>query len=84
MNLSTRDRRAIIVGVIILSAILVVEYGLVPWIDSWGDARARIGVPWAQQHRAGDDHEEQRAKGEQTFHGVAMYRVSMNSGAPVP
>ena len=42
MTLSARDRRAVIFGSLALLIILVGYFALMPWIDSWTDARARI------------------------------------------
>ena len=42
MNISARDRRAVIVGVAALSVILVAKFAVVPWIDHWLDTRDGI------------------------------------------
>ena len=42
MTLSTRDRRALILGVLGLGILLAGYYVLMPWLDSWGSARAQI------------------------------------------
>ena len=42
MTLSTRDRRAIIVGGLALLIILVGHFALMPWLESWSGARAQI------------------------------------------
>jgi type II secretory pathway component PulM len=42
MKLSPRDRRAIVLGAVVLLGILAVRLVLVPWWDSWSDARERI------------------------------------------
>ncbi|MHC4717943.1 MAG: hypothetical protein ACYS5V_13295, partial [Planctomycetota bacterium] len=44
MNLSPRDRRAIRLGVIALAAIFLVRVAVMPWIDSWANARSRIAA----------------------------------------
>ncbi|MCK4850701.1 MAG: hypothetical protein KAT11_05075, partial [Phycisphaerae bacterium] len=42
MTLSTRDRRAIILGGLGLLIIFAGYFALVPWINSWSSARAQI------------------------------------------
>ena len=42
MNLSPRDRRAVLLGAIGLAIILVVRFGVAPWADDWAAARERI------------------------------------------
>lgn len=42
MALVTRDRRAILLGASALGLILLVRFALVPWIESWSEARAGI------------------------------------------
>ena len=41
-NMSTRDRRAVVIGTVALAAILIVKFAVLPWIDHWRDARDRI------------------------------------------
>ena len=44
MNLSSRDRRALVVGGVGLAAMLVMRFALIPWIDAWMDHRAELVV----------------------------------------
>jgi len=51
MNLSPRDRRAIVLGAGVLAAVLVVKCAVIPWIDSWTSAREDIGSANAELAR---------------------------------
>ena len=42
MTLSARDRRAIILGILGLGIIFAGYFVVIPWLDSWGAARAEI------------------------------------------
>ncbi len=42
MNLSQRDKRAIVLGAWSLGVILLMYFIVLPWFASWGDARDRI------------------------------------------
>ena len=42
MNLSDRDRRALIIGSVLLAALLVVRFAVLPWLDDWRQVRDRI------------------------------------------
>ena len=42
MNLSPRDRRAVLIGAATLLIVLAANYLLMPWIDSWSNAREQI------------------------------------------
>jgi hypothetical protein len=55
MNLTPRDRRAVLLGSIALAAILVVRFAVVPWWDSWRQARDRTEACRAQLTRLGVD-----------------------------
>lgn len=49
MNLSQRDRRAILLGAGLLALLLGYRFVLSPWLDSWSDARARIELAASQE-----------------------------------
>ena len=42
MKLSPRDRRAILIGVVVVAVIFIGKFALVPWISSWHQAREDI------------------------------------------
>ncbi len=42
MNLSDKDKRAVRILVIALATIFVAKLLVIPWLDSWSDARRRI------------------------------------------
>jgi len=42
MNMTDRDRRAIYLGVGVVTALALVQFALLPWVASWRDARQRI------------------------------------------
>ena len=42
MNISTRDRRALVIGGAALAAIVVVKFAVMPWVDHWLDTRESI------------------------------------------
>lgn len=54
MNLSARDRRAVIVGGVALGVIVVVKFALIPWLDHWGDIRNRSDQARATLTEYGD------------------------------
>ncbi|MAE65369.1 MAG: hypothetical protein CMJ18_13945 [Phycisphaeraceae bacterium] len=60
MNISARDRRAVLTGALLLVAIFVVRYAVMPWIDHWTDVRAAIDV----DHRRLVDIERQTRRVE--------------------
>ena len=39
MTLAARDRRTIIAGAVILAVIVATRFAVIPWVDSWLDAR---------------------------------------------
>lgn len=51
MTLSDKDKRAIRIGAIALGIILVARFLLIPWMDSWFDARRRIATADEQLER---------------------------------
>ena len=53
MNLSKRDRRAMVLGGASLAAILVLRFAVVPWIDAWSEHRADLAVRRARVDRVG-------------------------------
>lgn len=42
MNLSNRDRRAVLLGAALLAALGLAQWIVLPWIADWRDARSRI------------------------------------------
>lgn len=54
MTLAVRDRRAILLGAVGLLIILAGHFAVIPWIDSWKDARKAIAATRVELGKAQD------------------------------
>jgi hypothetical protein len=61
-RLGSRDRRAILMGALLLGALFGHEYALQPWLASWAQARQTIEL--AQQHRLDEQTLQLRLEAE--------------------